>query len=77
MEYNFAGAGKVIYNDHTDLRHVELVLVLGNLLPQGVDLVRLPGQLCPRLVLPPLGQLSLEEKRMNVEWSMLTLPLGH
>ena len=66
-----------LYNDHTDLRHVELVLVLGNLLPQGVDLVRLPGQLRPRLVLPPLGQLSLEEKRMNVEWSMLTLPLEH
>ena len=56
----------MIYNDHTDLRHVELILVLGDLLPQGVDLVRLPSQLRPRLVLPPFGQLPLEEKMMNI-----------
>ena len=32
----------MIYND-PNLRHVQLVLVLRDLLPQGVDLVRLPG----------------------------------
>ena len=58
----------MIYND-PNLRHVQLVLVLRDLLPQGVDLVRLPSQLRPRLVLSPLGQVSLEKrKRMNIEW---------
>ena len=70
----------MIYNDPY-LRHVQLVLVLRDLLPQGVDLVRLAGQLRPRLVLSPLGQISLEKrKRMNIEWSWLnsdTPPLGH
>ena len=68
----------MIYNDPY-LRHVQLVLVLRDLLPQGVDLVRLAGQLRPRLVLSPLGQVSLEKrKRMNIEWSWLnsdTTPL--
>ena len=59
----------MIYHD-PDLCHVELVLILRDLLPQCVDLVRLPGQLRPRLVLSPLGQVSLEKrKRMNIEWS--------
>ena len=47
------------------LRHVQLVLVLGDLLAQLVHLVRLPRQLRPRLVLPPLGQVTLRKGNVN------------